>query len=341
MKFAAGVLVILVVPPAALRPPEATPPPAPWIALAGQEWLADPVLPGIFQDVDSDAERDGDSSPSPLDLGEFLPRSSPAAQQESPPGAEPSAPDAFPKAVGALEVQAWRREDDLRRVREWAGAAALGAPLLVPQVLLEAFLPRGLAIGPTTFLYRTASPSSSLSLVVFDQVLFHEAEFMAQAQERGDAAYGTGFQRGQRRVLRRSLMSGFRANYAMPRQSLDQIFQMAKEQGALGYALLPPVTGALLYLKGADQRVELDQDVQVRFRVASGQNLWRDLHRRHENPAFSVELRLFDFPVGIITSFDLFKQGMTPSFIGLGTSLATVGELLSQEASTRLPPDAR
>jgi hypothetical protein len=341
MKFAAGVLVLVVFPPAAPRPPVAMPPPSSWAVPSGQEWLADPVLPRIFLDVDSESQAASESPSSSIDLGEF-PAPSSAAGQESPPRAESPAPESeFLRGVGAAEIRAWRQEDDLRRVREWASDTVLAAPLVVPQVVLEAFLPRGLAVGPTTFLYRTASPSSSLSLVVFDQVLFHEAEFVGQAQYAGDGVYGGDFERSQRRVLRRSLSSGFRVTYAMPTMTMDQIFHTAAEQGTLGYALLPPVAGALFYLKGVDQRFDLDSDVRVRVRLASGQNLWRDMHRAHDNPACSIELRLCNFPVGVIASFDLSNRGATPSFVGLGTSFSTVEEMLSREAVSRLPADAR
>jgi hypothetical protein len=178
--------------------------------------------------------------------------------------------------------------------------------------------------------------------VVFDQVLFHEAEFLTQAQQASDAAYAEQwFQHGQKRILRRALTGGFRASYAVPRMSLDQMIETADEQGALGYVLLPPVAGALLYLKGIDQRVKLDEDIRVRFKLASGQNVFRGMHSENGNPCFSVELRLCDLPVGVICSFDLNKQGMTPAFIGLGTTLDAVEELLTREAYSRLPPDAR
>src|SRR5436190_5925564 len=342
MKFAAGVLTLLLVTPAAPRPPAAAPPPpAPTILPTGQEWLAEPVLPAVFRDATAVAEPADDAAPSLLELRELLVHSSAGARQDGSRPESPAPESAFPRGVGAPEIEAWRREDELRQIREWASSATLAAPLLVPQLLLESFLPRGLAVGPTTFLYKTESPSSSLPLVVFDQVLFHEAQFVAQAREYSDAAYTEEFQRGQRRVLRRSLMSGFRANYAMPRMSIDQIFQTADEQGVVGYILLPPVAGALLYLKGIDQKLKLDDDVRVRFRLASGQDALRGLHSQNGNPAFSVELRLCDFPVGIIASFDVSQRGMIPSFVGIGTTLDVVEELLSREASSRLPPDAR
>ena len=341
MKFAAGVLVVLLVPPAAPRPSAATPAPIGALAPVGQDWLGEPVLPAIFQDDEPGAAGALDRSPSPLDIRDFLAHP-PAGVQEAPPRAERPVPESeFPRGVGAPEIQEWRRQDELRQLREWASDATLGAPLLVPQLVLESFLPRGMAVGPTTFLYRTMSPSSSLSLVVFDQILFHEAQFLAQAQEQSDAAYAVNLPAGQRRVLRRSLSSGFRASYAIPGISPGQIIQMADEQGALGYALLPPVAGALLCLKGIDQRMELEDDLWVRVRLASGHNVLRDLHAENGNPCISIELRLRQFPVGVIASFDLSKQGMTPAFLGLGTTLDAVEELLSRESFGKLPPGER
>jgi hypothetical protein len=342
MKFAASVLTILMLPPAALRPPAVTPPSStPSIRPLGQEWFADPVLPAIFLDRQDPAASAADASPSPLDLRDYLVHPSSSGAQDDAPRAQTPAPE-FPKGVGAPEIQEWRREDDLRRVREWASDATLGVPLLLPQFILEAFLPHGLAVGPTTFLYKTSSPSNSLPLVVFDQVLFHEAEFFSQAQFASDSAYAEQyFQTGQRRILRRALTGGFRASYAIPRMSFEQMLETADEQGVVGYALLPPAAAALLYLKGVDQRLKLDDDIRVRFKLASGQNVFRGLHSENGNPCFSVELRLCDLPVGVICSFDISRDGMTPAFIGLGTTLDAVEELLSREASSRLHPDAR
>jgi hypothetical protein len=341
MKIAAGVLMVLLVPHAAPRPPAALPAPPGALAPAGQEWLGEPVLPEIFRDGEPGPAAAPDPSSSPLDLPDVLGHSS-AGVQEAPPRSEiPSPGSEFPRGVGAPEIEAWRRSDELRRIREWASDATLGAPLLVPQLILESFLPRGMAVGPTTFLYRTSSPSSSLSLVVFDQVLFHEAQFFGQAQERSDAAYALNLPAVERRVLRRSLSSGFRASYAIPGVTLDQMIQTADEQGALGYALLPPVAGALLCLKGIDQRVELGDELRVRVRLASGHTILKDLHSENGNPCVSIDLRLRQFPVGVIASFDLSKQGMAPAFVGLGTTLDAVEELVAREAFGKVPPVER
>ena len=43
----------------------------------------------------------------------------------------------------ALDLRAWQHEDDLRAIRECAGETVLGVPFLLPQLALEAFVPRG------------------------------------------------------------------------------------------------------------------------------------------------------------------------------------------------------
>jgi hypothetical protein len=340
MKFAAGVLILLIAPPAARRlravPPEPAPllPSIPAASLpavgASQEWLGDPVLPMVFQ---FEAE---ESRPESFNMPPLLVLDSPT-RQEPPPPSRPSPVEepAFPKGVSALDIQAWREEDDLRRIREWAGDALFGLPLFVPQLVLESLLPRGIAVGPTTFLYRTSSAPPSLALVVFDQILFHEAQFLAQAQAyASDGIYAEGLQHGQRRVLRQSLMSGFRATYAMPRLTMDLILQTAEEQGVLGYVLAPPIAGALLYMKGLDQKVQVGGDIRVHFKLASGSQWVHGVHSDLGDPAMSFELRFCDFPVGILASFEVSSRGMTPAFIGLGTSLDAVEELLSREAAS-------
>jgi hypothetical protein len=133
-------------------------------------------------------------------------------------------------------------------------------------------------------------------------------------------------------------MSGFRASYAMPKLTMDLIFRTAEEQGVLGYVLAPPVVGALLYMKGLDHRVQLDRDVRVHFKLASGREWVRGAHSELGRPAFSFELRFCDFPVGILASFDLSSRGMEPAFIGLGTSLDALEDLLSREALTSSGP---
>jgi hypothetical protein len=294
-------------------------------------------LPAVFA-ADFPEADEAEPAPSPafdgIPLRDLAPR-----PQEAPPGA-PSAPDepSFPRGVGGPEVQAWREQEELRQLRQWTGDAIFGVPLLVPQLLLEEFLPRGIAVGPTTFLYKTDSTSSSFSLVVFDQVLFHGAEFLAQTQSyASDGGYDLNLQHGQRRVLRRSLMGGFRASYALPRLSMDQVLQVAGEHGVVGYAAAPPVLAALLYAKGLDQKVSIDDDVRVRFKLASGKHLVRSLHS-DDTPFLSLELKLFDLPVGLLASFDLSEHGVTPAFVGIGTTLDVVEELISRQTG-ELRPD--
>jgi hypothetical protein len=347
MKLAAAVLVLVLTGlPRPRSKPAADPllapssPPGTSAALAAsQDWLGDPILPAAFR-FDSDpleAQEEVPLDPPPLRSPTY-PLRQEAPPRNDPPGQEPS----FPRGVGAPDVQSWRQEDELRRIREWAGDALFGAPLLVPQLLLEGVLPRGLAVGPTTFLYRTDKTSASFSLVVFDQLLFHEARFAEQAQTyASDGLFDQELQHDQRRVLRRSIMSGFRATYALPKLSMDVILQTASEQGLLGYALAPPVVGALLYMKGMDQKIDLSEDVHCRFKLASGQRFVRGLHSEEGRQALSLELKFYRFPVGVVACVDVADHGLRSSFIGLGTSLDSVEELLSREELSRHPLELR
>ena len=350
MKFAAGVLTLVLVPSAALRPPAvppATPAPAPLPAAASsQEWLAEPVLPAVFQIHATDAAPDLDGLFHYLhaDLSaEMPPLSSLATFLQEPPARSDreTTDEKFPRGIDGVFIQAWRDEDDLRRIRAWVGEATLGVPLLFPQLILEEFLPRGVAVGPTTFFYRTAPASSSLAFVVFDQVLFHEAQFLAQAQAYAEDGYYENLERGQRRVLRRSLMTGFRATYAMPKASLDLIVQSAEDQGVWGYVLAPPIAGALLYLKGVDQKVEIGDDIRMRFKLASGRDCLRGTRSEDGDPALSFELKFCGLPVGILASFDLSDRGVLPAFVGIGTSLDVVEEVLSREEAATKPYGSR
>jgi len=339
MKFVVGVLVLLALPPVVARhrvdSPLLLPPAAPAVRAAPQEWLGEPILPAIFRNPGTGTD---DAQDEPRGLPQ-LPEKPEASTRPQPRTEEPS----FPKGIGALEIQAWREEDDLRRIRSWVGDATLGVPLLVPQLILEGLLPRGLAVGPTTFFYKTSSTEpSSMTLVVLDQMLFHEAQFLAQVQAYAeDGLYSENLERGQRRVLRRSLMTGFRATYAMPKMTLEMILQLAEEHGVVGYALAPPVIGALLYSKGLDQKVGIGDDVRCRFKVASGEHLLRAARSSDGFPAFSFELKFCDFPVGLLASFDASERGLIPAFVGIGTTLDTVEELLSREAAGARPYEVR
>jgi hypothetical protein len=326
MKFAVGVLVVILVPRGdAPRPfvPPAPPPASP--EPFHQEWLADPVLPDLFAGA---VEVEWPDEALSFDVPPLARFSAPTRLQEE-------AESSFPRGITGLDVERWRQEDEIRRIREWVSEGALGIPTFVPQLILESLLPRGLSVGPSTFLYRTSPSSSTLALVVFDQILFHEAEFLAQAQARAmDDPYSSSMSdlsTGHRRVLRRSFMGGFRATYAMPGLTLDLVLQTAAEQGALGYLLAPSIGGALLYFKGIDQNVRLHQDLKVRFKIASGRE-WVDGVRSDDGVScLSFDVRFCDFPVGLIASFDLSGRGMTPAFIGIGTSLSAVEQLLGRD----------
>jgi hypothetical protein len=246
----------------------------------------------------------------------------------------------FPRVISVVDLDDWRTAEDLRSLREWAGDVFFGLPLILPQLLLEEFIPRGLAVGPTTFLYKTSSDSRTLPLIVFDQILFHEAEFLAQAQSLGDSgAAGDPLLRGQRHVLRGSLRSGFRATYALPTMSMDQIAQTAAEEGLWGYLLAPAAGGAILFLKGVDQKFSVDDVVKARIQLTSGRQWARSVRSPDGLPAINCELKFANFPVALIVSFEMSDHGMVPQFIGLGTSLDVVEELLSRDENRALRPN--
>lgn len=346
MKFAAGVLVLLVA-PWTTRPPDPVPSlPAPDLSRpfdsaastplgtgpGGQEWLADPVLPAVLRTGDLEAATAAWLEEIPLDLPPLSALVPPPAQDPSP--AEPS----FPGAITPRDIQAWREEEDLRRIQRWSSDTLFGLPLLVPQWAMESLLPRGLAVGPTTFLYRSSPASTSLAVAVLDQILFHEAEFLTNAQfQAADPAASTDLARSQMRVLRKSFSSGFRASYAVPGLTMDQVFLTAAEQGVAGYLLAPTLGGAILYLKGIDQRIRPHDDVRFRFKLASGQDWVHGARQGDGVPALSFELRLCDFPVGLVGSFDISSRGLIPEFLGIGTSLDAVEDLLGREAAIRNP----
>lgn len=341
MKYAAGVLVLLTVSRGGFPPGSSTPFLPPLTAMpdpARQEWLADPVVPGLFAGGEEAVEVDWPDQALSLEAPPLEEFAAPPMQEVRPDGAREGDP-AFPRGVGGLDVQRWQEEDELRRIREWMSDGSLGLPLLVPQLFMESVLPRGLRVGPTTFLYPTASTSTSLALVVFDQILFHEAEFLAVAQARAtdDPSVIEELTRGQRRVFRKSFMAGFRASYAMPSLTMNLVLQTAAEQGVVGYLLAPPIGGALLYLKGIDQKVRLHDDIKVRFKIAPGQDWARGIRSSGGLPALSVEMRFCDLPIGLIASFDVSRSGLIPEFIGIGTSLDSVEELVGLEEGQRHP----
>jgi hypothetical protein len=315
----------------------------PWIP-PFQEWFGEPVLPVVFHielvrlENEDGAEFDSDSRASLIVSLEIPPLAvlPTFASQEPPSSRFPEAENqesTFPRGITERDIQTWRKEDDLRRVRKWAGDLLFGIPLVVPQLLVETLLPRGIPVGPTTFFYRESTPGSSMALVVFDQILFHEAQFISQAQAYStNGTYGPNFNQIERHVLRQSLMGGFRATYAMPKLTMNLVLETAADQGALGYLLLPVVGGGLLYLKGIDEKFGIGDSVQARFKLASGQQCVRGTRSTDGMPAFSFEVRFCDFPVGVVGSFEVSSHGTFPAFIGLGTSLDTVEEVLGLDA---------
>lgn len=348
MKFAAGVLIVVLAPWAALPPrvPAALPP-SPLLPvvpvlpdLPSRDWLAEPDLPSCFRSVEPEpVELSWPEEALTLDVPPLHALAAPAWQDLGARADEPEAAESsFPKGVGAPEIEAWRREDELRQLREWASDALLGVPMLVPQLILEGLLPRGIAVGPSTFLYR--KESNSLAFVVLDQILFHEAEFVAGAQgwSMNDTPYPENYlQSGQRRVLRRSLMGGFRASYAIPGLTMDLVLQTAADHGIAGYLLAPPVGGALLYFKGIDQKFRIHEQVKIRCKIGSGREWIRAVHSDGGYPVFSFEVKFCDLPLGLIASFDASTRGLIPEFIGIGTSLDAVEQLLGAEKAAYDP----
>lgn len=291
-----------------------------------QNWYETPVLPVLFQDDD----------PQQFRLPPPLTGPSTGERRTLPTMAESE----FPRLMSVIDIQEWRDKDSLRFLRERAGDAFFGIPLLVPQLIMEEFIPRGLAVGPTTFLYRDPKDSRSMPLVVFDQAVFHESEFLANAQARGDdLAYGDTLSQSQRHVLRRSLTAGFRATYALPSMSLDLILETAAEQGFWGYVLAPAAGSALLFLKGLDQKISIDDVIKARIQVTSGRQWMHAVHSTDGSPALNCELKIADFPIALIVSFDMSERGMTPQFIGIGTSLDVVHDLLGREENRGLRPN--
>jgi hypothetical protein len=246
----------------------------------------------------------------------------------------------FPKLMSVLDLERWRQTEDLTLLRQRAGDAILGVPLFVPQLLLEEFMPRGLAVGPTTFLYRDTKDSKGLSFVVFDQAIFHEAEFLQQAQQRSDdTAYADTLSRSQTHVLRRSLMTGFRAAYSFPNLSMEVVRETAEELGFWGYLLGPTAAGGLLLIKGLDQKISVEDVFQLRLKVSSARQWSRGLRSPDGVPAFSAEIRIAHLPLAVIFSLDTTSHGARPEFVGLGTTLDVVEDLLGREETRSIRPN--
>ena len=326
MNTVVGVLVLLIAPSGPQSPQ-----PRPALDHSRQEWLSDPRLPACLTEATAWPEE-----ALTLEIPSLLEFGTRWGQDPVRPPLPEVEESSFPRAISAPEIQAWREERELRSIREFTGEALLGLPLIVPQVALEVFLPRGIPVGPATFLYR--SSSSSLPLIVLDQILFHEAQFLSNFQMGDDdPALSAAFARGQKRLIRKSFFSGFRAAYAVPGMTMDQVFEVAGEQGILGYVIAPPVAGAILYFKGVDQRIRPHEDLKLRIKFAGGDDWIKGAREEDGLPALSIEIRLWDLPVGIIGSFEISSHGMIPEFLGIGTSLDAVEDLLGREAALRHP----
>ena len=247
----------------------------------------------------------------------------------------------FPPLLPSLELDRWKENENRQWLRERAGDAFFGLPLFVPQLLLEEFIPRGLAVGPATFLYRDSKDSKKLPVVVFDQALFHETEFLERVQEQSDASSGDShlLTQSQRHVLQRSLMNGFRASYTIPNVSLESIVEFAQEQGFWAYLVAPAAVGGVVVMKGFDQKISLEDVVQARIRVASVRQWSHGTRSQDGVPAVSAEIRIANLPLAVIFSLDMSNHGMTPQFVGLGTSLDVVGDLLGREENRSLRPN--
>jgi hypothetical protein len=332
MKLTAGLLILVL--PAVPTAEQSAPVPGPMASLlaplpaptpASQEWFGAPVLPDIFR------------SEEPQD-NETPPREG-SSRQEAPaaPPRLPSDPEySWGRGLTALDLQAWQEEDDLKIIREWAGDALLGLPLLLPQLIFEAALPRGFKVGPTTYLYRTDSASSSLVLVVLDQMLFHEAQFLSRVHELSEDRFGgEDLSRGQRRVMRRAFMTGIRAEYAVPGMTLGTVFQTAADHGPAGLLLIPPLGAAVLYFKGIEHKFDVQDQLHVRFKLAGGRDWLRGTWADTGVPTFSFEVKFCNLPVGILGSFELSRNGMLPAFIGIGTTIDVVEDLLGREEHRR------
>lgn len=292
------------------------------------DWYGHPELPPVFEEQETP----------PL---EELTR--PPTGQHRVPGADGAPPTVaeseFPRLMSVLDLDEWRAKDEIRSLRELASEVFFGVPLVVPQLILEEFLPRGLAIGPSTFLYRNPKDSRSMPLVVFDQAIFHESEFLANAQAYGNAAaYNEILPQSQRQILRRSLMAGFRATYVLPSLSTDLIMETASEMGVWAYIVAPTAVGGLLYLKGIDQKFSINDVVKGRLQIASGRDWHSASGSPDGKPTLACEVKFADLPFALIVSLEMSERGMSPQFIGIGTSLAVVEDLIGRHESAGLRP---
>lgn len=298
------------------------------------------VAAWVLQLLSGQTDQDWFGRPSVPDCFTLAQDQDPQPPFARPSDAPPTAESVFPSTMSTVDMDAWRRQEELRWIREFASDTVLRLPLLIPQLLLEEALPRGLAVGPTTYLYRSSPSSASMPLIVLDQAVFHEAEFLERMQAAGaDAYYADTLVRGQRSIVRRSLMNGFRATYSLPSMTLRMVLETTADQGAWGYALAPAAAGGLVYLKGLDQKFSIDRTLKGRLVVASGREWIRALNREDARPVVSLELQILDLPLSVIASMEMSKSGIAPAFVGLGTSLDTVEDLLSREENARRRPN--
>jgi hypothetical protein len=116
------------------------------------------------------------------------------------------------------------------------------------------------------------------------------------------------------------------------------ILEATAEQGALAYVLAPPALGALVYLKGVDQKFSCENVLKGRVVLASGRDWLRSFRASDGVPTISVELRVFEIPIGLVGVFEMSEQGMAPLFVGLGTSLDAVTDLIAREEGREFRP---
>jgi hypothetical protein len=297
---------------------------APLPAPRPQDWFGAPRVPEIF--------RSDDPADEPQPPGELHPQETPRNPARLP--AESSSSEReWGRGLTALDLRAWQHEDDLRVIREWAGETLFGLPLLLPQLTLEAFVPRGIRVGPTTYLYRTSPASPSMTVVVIDQMLFHEAEFFARVQEKFDDHWvPDDLTRGQRNLFRRSFMRGLRASYDLPGLDLPLVVRTVSDQGAVGLLLVPSIGGALLYFKGLDQKFDVEDTLRFRVKLACAQDWVEAVDSKMRMRLLSFDIRVAGVPLGIVGTLELSRRGMEPAFIGIGTSLSAVDDVLGREA---------
>jgi hypothetical protein len=76
-----------------------------------------------------------------------------------------------------------------------------------------------------------------------------------------------------------------------------------------------------------------------RLVLESGRDWQKALKASEGIRTLGVELRVFELPVALEGVFDTSKQGVVPLFVGLGSSLAAVTDLISREQAREFRPD--